>query len=263
MKEEKFKIKNSKGLEIVGIISIPENSTGLAFALHGLGGFKEQLHIKTLVDVLTDKNYTVVNFDATNSIGESGGKYEDATMQNHYEDLVDVIKWAKTQEWHKEPFVLIGHSLGGFAVAKYAEEFPEEVKAVFPYAAVFSGKDSFEASEKFKLDEIKQWKETGWTHRTSSSKPGIEMKLPWSHMEERLKHDLSTKVYKITMPILFVVGEDDTSCPPYLQKKFYDSLPLDTKKEFHTIPRAPHTFKETDHLAQSKVIFQNWLQKIS
>ena len=259
---QKFLIKNRKGLEIIGDLLVPENPKGLAFTLHGLGGFKEQVHIKTLVDILLENNYTVVNFDATNSIGESAGKYEDATMQNHYEDLVDVINWSKIQTWYKEPFVIVGHSLGGFAVAKYAEEFPKEIKGVFPYAAVYSGEDSFEASGKFKPEEIKAWKETGWTHRTSTSKPGTEMKLPWSHMEERLTHNLKLKVNKITMPILFVVGENDTSCPPYQQENFYNLLPKETKKEIHIVSGAPHTFKEETHLKKLREIFNNWLKKL-
>jgi len=259
---EKFEIKNRKGLKIVGEILKPEKPIGLSFTLHGLGGFKEQVHIKTLAETLFENNYIVVNFDATNSIGESEGKYEDATMQNHYEDLVDVIDWAKKQDWYKEPFVIAGHSLGGFAVAKYAEEFPGEVKAVFPFAAVFSGPDNVETSHRLRPEETKDWEETGWIHKTSSSKPGIEMKLPWSHIQERSRHNLKSKADKITMPILFVMGENDLSCPPDDEKKFYDLLPFGTDKEFHVVNEAPHTLKAPEHLEQLKIIFNNWLKKI-
>ncbi len=259
---QKFNIQNRKGLQIIGNIYVPESSKGLAFVLHGLGGFKEQQHMVTIQDTLFDDGYTVVNFDATNSIGESEGKYEDATMQNHYEDLVDVTEWAKTQEWYIEPFVLAGHSLGGFAVAKYAEEFPEKVKAVFPYAAVFSGKENLETSYKFTPEETKKWKETGWRVRISNSKPGTELRLPWSHVEERLKHELKPKAGKITMPILFVVGEKDTSCPPDSQKSFYDLLPKETDKEFHIIKGAPHTFRDQEHLKELKEILDKWLKRI-
>lgn len=260
--KEKVEIKNRKNQKIIAEINILENQKGLAFTMHGLGGFKEQVHIMALVDTLLENNYSVVNFDATNSIGESDGKYENATMQFHYEDLVDVINWSKKQIWYKEPFILAGHSLGGFAVTKYAEEFPKEVKGVFPYAAVYSGKDSFEASEKFKPEEIKAWKKTGWTHRTSTSKPGTKMKLPWSHMEERLTHDLKLKVDKITMPVLFVVGENDTSCPPYQQEKFYNLLLKGTERELHIIKGAPHTFHDLEYLNQLKEILDNWLKKL-
>lgn len=258
---EKFLIKNRKGLNITGNILTPKNPKGLSFVLHGLGGFKEQPHIKLLADTLAENNYTVVNFDATNSIGESGGKYESATMQNHYEDLVDVINWSKTQDWYKELFVLVGHSLGGFAVVKYAEEYPKEVKAVFSYAAAFSGEDTFKAFDQFNPEELKKWKESGWKTRISNSKPGMELRLPWSHMEERLKHNLKPNAGNINMPILFIVGENDTSCPPDQQKNFYNLLPIFTDKEFHIIKNAPHTFRESEHLNQLKEIFNSWLKK--
>ena len=89
-----------------------------------------------------------------NSIGDSGGKYEDATIQDHYKDLVDVIAWAKTQNWYREKFVLAGHSLGGYAVARYAEDHPEKVKAVFPYALVVSGELNWKASQQFNPKEF-------------------------------------------------------------------------------------------------------------
>lgn len=259
---EKFEIKNRKGLKIIGDLLIPSNPKGLSFVLHGLGGFKEQRHMEILTKTLLNNGYITVNFDATNSIGESEGKYEDATMQNHYEDLADVINWAKTQEWYKEPFILTGHSLGGFAVAKYAEEYPNEVKAVFPYAAVYSGQDSIEAHKRFNPEELKEWEETGWKTRISNSKPGTEMKLPWSHIEERLTHDLKLKADKLTMSVLFVVGENDTSCPPDQQLAFCDLLPTETKKEIHLIAGAPHTFKEQDHLNQLQDIFNNWIKTL-
>lgn len=256
---QKFSFKNRKGLEIVGDILMPENPIGLSFVLHGLGGFKEQLHIKVLAETLFENNYIVVNFDATNSIGESGGKYENATMQNHYEDLVDVINWAKTQNWYKEPFVLAGHSLGGYAVARYAEDYSREVKAVFPYALVVAGELSYKATEMLEPEKLKAWKETGWKIEQSTSKPGVEKKLPWSHMEERLKHDLRPNASKLIMPVLLVVGEKDKSCTSGNQKVFYDIIP--GPKEIHIVPGAPHTFKESEHLSQLKVIFNNWLKK--
>ncbi len=260
--KEKFEIKNRIGLKIVGNILIPENIKGLSFVMHGLGGYKEETHIELLANTLFENNYIVINFDATNSKGESEGKYEDATMQKHYDDLVDVIKWAKTNSWYSEPFVLVGHSMGGFAVAKYAEEFSDEVKAVFPFGAVFSGQDNLDSYKRFRSEELEEWQKTGWVTRVSKSKPDFEMKLPWSHMEERLKHELKPKAVNITMPILFMVGENDTSCPPEDQKKFYDSLPEKTTKEFYIIKGVGHVFREQQHLDELKEIFNNWLSNI-
>ncbi len=257
----KVNIKNRKGENIVADLSTPENSKGLAFVLHGLGGFKEQPHILVIVETFLKNNYTVVNIDATNSFNESDGKYEDATMQNHYEDLVDVISWAKNQEWYIEPFILAGHSLGGYAVAQYAEDYPDKVRAVFPHALVVSGELSHQAHKKFESQKLKDWKETGWNERSSVSKPGLIKRLPYSHMEERLQHDLIPNVSKLSMPVLFVVGEKDEPCPPEHNKILYDLVP--GPKEIHIIPGAPHTFRDSEHLEQFKNILDNWLTKIN
>ncbi len=257
---EKFSIKNRYGLKIVGEIHTPSNMVGLSFIQHGLGGFKEQPGIVALVNTLLANGYMVVSFDATNSVGESEGKYENATMQLHYEDLVDVINWAKTQTWYKEPFILIGSSLGGYSVAQYAEDHPTEVKAVSPFALVVSGELSLQASEKFEPEKLKNWKETGWDERQSVSKPGLIKRLPWSHMEERLKHDLRPNASKLTMPVLLVVGENDTSCPPDSQQLFYNLIP--GPKEIHIVPNAPHTFRDETHLSQLKDIVDAWLKKL-
>ena len=259
---EKFSIQNRYGLKIVGLLSIPENPIGLVFVQHGLGGFKEQEHLVLVAKVFLENQYIVVNFDATNSIGESEGSYEDITMEKHYEDLLDVVTWAKTQAWYKEPFILAGHSLGGYTTARYAEEYPEEIKAVFPWACVVSGALNFEATKKFEPEKLKLWEETGWTTRISNSKPGIDLRLPWSHMQERLLHDLQPKAKNLTMPILLVVGEKDAPCPPEHQKILYDLIPNDTDKEFHIIKDAPHTFRDPEHLEQLRVILDAWIKKL-
>jgi pimeloyl-ACP methyl ester carboxylesterase len=257
---QKFEIKNRKGLKIVGDLLIPDNPKGLSFVFHGLGGFKEQPHVKTIAETFFENNYTVINFDATNSIGESEGKYENATMQDHYEDLVDVITWAKNQTWYQEPFILAGHSLGGYAVARYSEEFPDEVKAVFPYALAVAGELSYKTMEIFEPEKLKSWRETGWQTKVSASKPGETMQLPWSHMEERMKHDLRPNASKLAMPVLFVVGENDKSCTSNDQKALYDLVP--GPKEMHIVGGAPHTFKEPEHLKQLREILDSWLKKL-
>lgn len=260
---KKFNIQNRKGLKIVGEVHIPENPSGLAFVEHGLGGYKEQISIIATTETLFKNNYTVINFDATNSVGESEGKYEDATTQLHYEDLVDVIEWAKNEAWYKEPFILAGSSLGGYAVIRYAEENPNKVKAVFAKAPMVAGEFTFLANEKFNPEVLKSWKETGWNERKSVSKQGLIKRLPWSHMEERLNHDLRPNASKLTMPILLVVGDKDTSCPADIQQILYDLLPTNPSNELHILKDAPHTFREEKDLNQLKSILDKWLKKLN
>ena len=249
-------IKNRKGQNVVVLIEESPNQKGLAFVMHGLGGFKEQLHIQAMADAFKEKGYTVIRFDTTNTIGESDGDYSKATTTNYYQDLEDVISWAKSQKWYQEPFYLVGHSLGGICTAFYAENYPKKIKALAPISTVVSGKLSLEVNPKEKAE----WKKTGWLIKESKSKSGIMKKLPWSHMADRLRYNLLEKVDKLTMPILLIVGENDEPTPPEHQKILYEKLL--GKKEFHIIKGATHTFREEAHLKKIKQIFLKWIESL-
>lgn len=245
---QKITIKNRKNQNVVVLVEINKNSKGLAFIAHGLSGFKEQPHVAIYAEAFKDKGFTVVRFDTTNTLGESDGDYADATVTNYYEDLEDVIEWAKSQDQYKEPFWLAGHSLGGITTALYAENYSDKVKAVAPTSTVVSGKLSFE------LPKYKNWnemKERGWIQE----KKGVKLKT--SHIEDRLKYDLLENVDKLTMPVLLIVGSLDESTPLEHQEMLYNKLP--GKKEIHVIEGSEHTFKEEKHLSEIKDIFLNWI----
>lgn len=254
----KTKIKNRKGQRIAVLVEEVPGQTGLAFVMHGLSGFKEQLHIQTFADAFRENSYTVVRFDTTNTFGESDGKYENATATNYYEDLEDVIGWAESQKWHQEPFVLAGHSLGGICTALYAEKHPEKVKGLAPISTVVSGKLSSETQSK--KEALEHWQKTGWLEEKSESIPGLVKRLKWSHMEDRMKYDLLPDAAKLTMPVLLIVGDKDDRTPLEHQKLLFEVL--NGKKELHIIKEAPHTFRDSKHLAEIKVIFDAWIKAL-
>lgn len=252
---EKLFIKNRAGKKIAVLLELSPTQKGLAFVMHGQGGFKEQPHIETFSAAFRNNGFTVVRFDARDTIGESEGNMEDATITGYYEDLEDVISWAKTQEWYEEPFVLAGHSLGGICAALYAEHHPNEVKALAPISTVVSGALSYQT---YNPEVLKEWKRTGFLIEESKSKPGKFKRLKWTNMEDRLKYDLLEKVQNLTMPVLMIVGEKDMGTPLEHQKILYDRL--SGKKEIHVLPGAEHTFREKKHLDEIKDIFDHWIK---
>jgi pimeloyl-ACP methyl ester carboxylesterase len=259
IKMQKLEIKNRKNQKIVVLLEITNNSKPLAFVMHGLGGKKEQPHIETFAQSFLESGYNVVRFDTTNTFGESEGDYENATTTNYYEDLEDVINWAKNQEWYQEPFVLAGHSLGGISIALYAEKYPEKVKALAPISTVVSGKLSIKAQPK---ETIEKWDRTGWRTIKSTTTPGFIKKLKWHPFkEDKLKYDLLENADKLTMPVLLIVGDKDNGTPPEHQKMLFEKLR--GPKEMHIIKGAPHTFEEEKHLSEIKTIFKNWINKLN
>lgn len=225
----------------------------LAFVMHGLSANKEELQIRAMVEVLKNSGYTVVTWDAVHTFGESkGGKYEDATITNYYADLEDVIAWASNQVWYVEPFVLIGHSLGGISITLYAEKYPEKVKALAPISTVVNGELRMEAN----ADIVDEWKRTGY-HTVQRSGSGTKT-LKWSHMEDNMQYDITKAANILTMPVLLVVGSKDTSTRPEHQRVFYNSL--NTKKELHIIEGAVHTFRRPHELKELSQILADWLK---
>ena len=74
----------------------------------------------------------------------------------------------------------------------------------------------------------------------------------------RRDYDLLPEAYKLTMPVLLITGDMDRGTPPDHQKMLFNELP--SKKEFHIIKNAPHTFREPEHLAEIKTIFDKWIK---
>lgn len=255
---QKLFIKNRKNQKICAIVDQTENAKGLAFVMHGLSANKEESQVMTTAGSFKDAGYTVVRFDTTNTFGESDGNYENATLTNYYQDLEDVIAWASSQPFYSEPFILTGHSFGGFCVAYYAENYPEKIMAVAPISTVISGKLRVESYRR--RGELEAWQESGWLEMKSKSKPGFVKRLKWANMEDCLKYDLLPNIENIKVPVLMAVGDKDESTPLADQQILYEKL--NCPKEFHVINGAPHTFRDPQHLKELKEIFDQWLKKI-
>ena len=245
--------RHDKKLAVVIKESIPPK--GLAFVMHGLGGWKEQPHIQTFAQAFIDNGLTTVLFDAAHTYGESEGDYADATTTNYYEDLEDVINWSKNQKWYAEPFWLAGHSLGGIATTLYAAKYPDKVKALAPISTVVSGELS---RIKYSPEELENWERTGWREKPSLSRVGLMKRIKWGEMEDRMRYDLLTEAHTLNMPVLMIVGDNDDVTPQEHQNLLFEKLP--GKKEFHVIKDAPHTFREQGHLDEIKIIFDSWIK---
>lgn len=251
----KTTITNKHNKKIVVELHEVKGSDELAIVMHGLGGKKEELHIKNLVESFLESEITTLTFDATNSYGESDGIFEEATTTNYLEDLEAVINWSKTQQWYREPFWLAGHSLGALCITIYALKKQKEVKAIAPISTVISGRMSLKAPNN---KDWEKWKAEG--KHTWKSNSGIMKTLKWDHYEDRLNYDLMPYAPRIKTPILLIVGEKDESTPPEHIKNFFDGIK--GNKEFHIIKDAPHTFRNKEELKEIKSLTKNWIKKV-
>lgn len=152
----------------------------------------------------------MVRFDTTNTYGESEGNPEDETVTSDLSDLEDVIAWAGSQPWYREPFYLAGHSLGGMCATLYAEQHPEKMSGLAPISTTISGALSI-GTKMYPPELLAVWEKAGVRVRESETVPGRIKRLKWTHMIDRMKYDLLPEARKLTMPVLLVVGELDDS----------------------------------------------------
>lgn len=256
MNSTKFSLKNRDAVELVGVLDLVENARGVAFIAHGLSGDKYQPQMKAIAAACNEAGYTAVRWDAANTIGESGGDLKYASVTSYYADLEDVIKWAKTREWYMEPFVLMGHSLGGISVGLYGENYPERVKGLAPLSTVVSGELSKQTKVMRGID-LDKWKRDGFFEEERLTSPGTK-KVYYAELEDRLRYDLLPKADALTMPLLFIVGSEDNGTPEEHQRLLMNAA-ASKRKEIHTIKGAEHSFIEPKHLEQIKRIIVKWL----
>lgn len=256
---EKIILQNRKRLNIVGLFSKPEvRPHGTCVIEHGWSGSKQQPHILAIQEAFLENGYQTFNFDATNSYNESDGTFEDSRLGLHYEDMEDVCKWVQKQEWFIGPLAISGHSMGGYATARYAEEFPEDVGLIAPIAPVISGELTNETKELREPGILQAWKETGVLVRESATTPGLLKLAPYDVHIEWQNHNLLPSAHKITMPTFLLTGSKDTSCPPDHVRKLFESI-SSQNKTFRIIEGAPHTYRTENDLRQLKSLLSNWL----
>jgi len=167
----------------------------------------------------------------------------------HYEDLEDVVKWSQGQDWFIGPLALSGHSMGGYAVVRYTQDYPKDVDYLVPVAPVVSGALMLDSYKQHKPEILKEWRENGVYERESTSKPGVIRRQHWDVMEEWQNHDLLPGADKVKIPVLMIVGSEDTSCRPQDVKSLYNAMiNKNDVSLYYEVDGSPHSFRTEEDL---------------
>jgi len=153
MPTEKIEFKGAFGHMLSGKLDYPEEGNVKSWVLfaHGFSIGKDLKPVRTISKTLVNEGFGMMRFDFT-GLGESGGEFSDTNFSSNCEDIRQAANYLR--ENHHAPCVMIGHSFGGTATLKVADEIPE-CKAV---ATIGSPCDTTHIIHQFadKLEEIEE-----------------------------------------------------------------------------------------------------------
>lgn len=153
MPSEKVEFKGAFGDTLSGKLDWPDDGELRSWVLfaHGFSIGKDLKPIRTISKTLVEDGYGMMRFDFT-GLGESGGNFSDTNFSSNCEDIRQAANFLR--EHRKAPCVMIGHSFGGTATLKVADEIPE-CKAV---ATIGSPCDTSHIIHQFadKIEEIEE-----------------------------------------------------------------------------------------------------------
>ena len=186
-KNQKIAYKSSKG-----------KSPGIIF-IHGLNSDMEGLKAKYVNKYAKKNNLSFVCFDCRGH-GKSFGKFEDFTLSDWKEDLINIIdKLTKGRQ------ILIGSSMGGWLMCLAAKARPKRIAGLIGLAAAtdFGNNLYNDLSVKNK----KELKIKGFTKYTSYE---FSYTLTKKFFIDAKKNNILQKPFKFNKPIILIHG---MKCP--------------------------------------------------
>src|SRR3972149_4115310 len=110
--EEKTSFQNSKGDKLVGIVNKSNNKDWILIMAHGFSSNKNTKNFVKLSEMLRTKGISSFRFDFWGH-GESDGKFENITISEAVDDILNAIKFVK--ELGYKNIGLLGSSFGGIS----------------------------------------------------------------------------------------------------------------------------------------------------
>ena len=186
------------------------------------------------------------------------------TASNEFEKLKAWIEDNKITQ----PFILVGHSFGGYLSLMYAINHPEQVRAMVLISPLFRtsqlvpilqvahrfpyiGEKTMQWSSPKLIDKLLGWDPTDGTHFSPQTRLqiAIDYKRASPHIIQILPNlvDLSSSLQEINTPSLVIWGEKDLTLKPSHYPELVSLLP---NANSHKIPGSGHQ----PHIGQPEIV---------
>ena len=223
--------------------SLRGRGPGIIF-IHGLNSDMNGAKALTVERYARKNKLNFISFDCRGH-GKSDGKFEDFTISDWKEDLLDII-----DNIAKGPQILIGSSMGGWLMMLAAKARPQRIKGMIGLAAAPDfGKDLYNNLNKKNKREITS---KGITKYTSY---GFSYYLTKKFFIEAEKNRILKKPLYFTKPLVLIHGLKDNVVKENVPRKILKKI---TGKNVNII-----YLKESDHRLSSDTDLKVIINSIS
>lgn len=247
---ELFYINGSQG-KLAARMSLPELESGekcpIVIFSHGFGGDMTFHLFEPLIQRLNQDGIGVVRFDF-NGCGKSDGSFQDMTVLNEIEDLLNVIAYVRQLTVTKN-ISLLGHSQGGVVTSMVSGEcgYPQIECEVLLSAAAVLRDDALRGTTHG--GSFDPWHLDQPTYEVKGAKP-----IGRDYIQTAMTLTIYETAAKYTGPALIVNGMADTVVPYTYAERYHDVL---KDSEIIIIPGENHTYNYSPNYVVDLVA--NWL----
>ncbi len=216
--EKRIVFQNSRGLNLVGVLHLPEGKTNAAIIIsHGFAANKDRPRLVALAETLSKNGFVALRFDFS-GCGESDG--DKITLKNQVDDLRSAINYMRKKGYTN--IGLLGESLGALVSILACDN---EIKTLVLWAPVTKSK----VPAMFQKEELRrELNERGFI---IYQKDGKRFIVPKEYLEERKSVNQREILSKIRIPVLIIHGNKDNVVPLEHSKEAMKFLPENSKLE--------------------------------
>ncbi len=237
MKTLKVNFKNQEGKSLSGLVDYPDHlalNDCLAFSIfaHCFTCNKNLRAVNTIAKALTELGIAVLRFDFT-GLGQSEGDFSQTNFTSNVSDLIQGAKFL--EEKYQPPQIIIGHSLGGAAILKAANQ----IKSLKVVCAIAAPVEPSHVTHHFddKREEIDEKGES------SVKLAGRDFVIKKQFLDDLKNSDLKQDIAKLKKPLLILHAPTDAT------------VGIENAAEIFKLAKHPKSFvslDKADHLLSKK-----------
>ena len=252
--QRKLFFENSKGNKLCGILSDPTSSKEkpIIILCHGLSRSKDGRTYVRLEKIINEAGLSTFRFDFFGH-GESEGKFENITISEGVDDILNAIEFLKRLGYLK--IGLMGSSFGGIAgILATSKTNDLYILALKSPVSNFKEVKTFMKTK----EELKNWKEKGYIYYVSGD--GKKFKLKYAFFEDFKNNNGYEAARKIKVPTLIVHGAKDERVPIEQSKK---TASLIENCKLEIIENADHRYTEPEDFEKMLDLISKFIIEIN